>query len=122
MTVKSARAPDDIKWENLENPYLRTKIYRFLSFMVCSVMLIFGIVSEVLVFNKQNSYIGSENSTGQFIASMVIFVINFLIINFLEGSTNNIEAHQSNTDMKLSLIRKITFFMFINVSVSPSSS
>lgn len=117
VTVESAPAPDDIKWENLENPYLQTKAIRFCSFLVCGAMLLFGIVSEVIVFN--NSSPGSSGSVKQLFSSLVIFLINFLIINFLEFTTHKIEAHQSNTRIKLSLIRKITFFMFFNVSISP---
>lgn len=53
MTVESAPAPDDIRWENLENPYYRTKAIRISSLLICITMLVFGLVSEVIVFNTQ---------------------------------------------------------------------
>jgi hypothetical protein len=117
VSVMPAMAPDDIKWENLENPYLRTKGMRVLSFSVCILFLIFGVGTELVLSNRiETPLIVIFN---QLISSLVIFIINFLIINFLELSSLKIEAWESNTEMKLSLIRKITFFMFINVSISP---
>lgn len=53
VTVESAPAPDDIRWENLENPYYRTKAIRISSLLICITMLVFGLVSEVIVFNTQ---------------------------------------------------------------------
>jgi uncharacterized membrane protein len=46
-------------------------------------------------------------------------VVNFFIINLLEYTTYEIEKHEINTNKILSLIKKLTFFIFLNLSMSP---
>ena len=46
-------------------------------------------------------------------------MMNFIIINFLEWTTKEIESYTTSTKLKISLIRKITFFMLFNVAVMP---
>lgn len=77
--MEAAPSPDDINWMNLENPYLTTKFIRFCSSFACMVVLLFGIVSEVMVINnsKVSDFIGNIFSL------IIIFGINFLIVNFL---------------------------------------
>ena len=49
----------------------------------------------------------------------IILIMNFVIINFLEWTTKEVESHTTGTRLKMSLIRKITFFMFFNVAIMP---
>jgi hypothetical protein len=53
------------------------------------------------------------------IKSAVVFVVNFFIINLLEYTTFEVEKHEINTNKILSLVRKLTFFIFLNLSMSP---
>jgi hypothetical protein len=84
ITVLPAMAPDDILWENLENPYLTTKATRVLSFIICAVMLAFGIAAEVIFFNNGGN--NMDNGQGfmlQVFSSTLIWAINYIIINIL---------------------------------------
>ena len=51
--------------------------------------------------------------------SAIVLFMNFVIINFLEWTTNSIEKHETKTKIKLSLMKKIIFFMFVNISIMP---
>jgi len=57
--------------------------------------------------------------TASIIKTGVIFIANYWIINLLESTTYEIEKHELNSNKMLSLIKKLTFFIFINLSMSP---
>ncbi len=53
--------------------------------------------------------------------NLVVLLGNFLVVNLLEFTTFQVEKHELNTNKVLSLIRKLTFFVFLNLSMSPLS-
>lgn len=79
-------------------------------------ILIFGVLLQyqISTFPVESLYIS-------IIKNLVVLVGNFLVVNLLEFTTYEVEKHETNTRKVLSLIRKLTFFVFLNLSMSPFS-
>lgn len=61
-----------------------------------------------------------ENTfAGPLIKSLVVLILNFIIVTLLEYSTENLEHYESHTERHLTLIHKMTAFLFVNISLSP---
>lgn len=107
--------PADIIWANLENPYLGTKIRRLLSIFVCITLLIFSTATQYLLtqLSMQNSLVGPLVKSG------VVLVLNFLIVTLMDYSTEHMEHYESHTARHLTLVQKMTTFLFINITFPP---
>jgi hypothetical protein len=117
ITIKDAPDPEDIDWLNLEADYFLKKIHRGTCYFMCFSILIFGIVFQYQIDTTYQT----SNFIAQIVKSIVVFFANFFTIMLLEYTTNNVEKHEYNTNKVLSLIRKLTFFVFLNLSMSPLS-
>lgn len=82
---------------------------------MCFAILIFGVGLSYSLGTQD-----TENNLIQgIINTTVVIVINFFIISLLEYTTTNIEDHETNTNLQYSLMKKLTFFLFLNLSMSP---
>ena len=83
---------------------------------MCFSILIYGVMFQYQVY-----IIGGSTFTLTIVRTVVVFVFNFWIITLLEYTTLEIEKHELNTNKIISLVRKLTFFIFLNLSMSPLS-
>jgi hypothetical protein len=107
---------EDIDWLQLEAGYWEKKAHRFACYYMSFAILIFGALLqyEISTFPADSLMV----SVGK---NLVVLVGNFLVVNLLEFTTFQVEKHELNTNKVLSLIRKLTFFVFLNLSMSPLS-
>jgi hypothetical protein len=89
-------------------------MHRFACYYMCFAILIFGVM-----FQYEISIGDDSNFTTTIIRTIVVFVGNFAIITLLEHTTYEIEKHELNSNKVLSLVKKLTFFVFLNLSMSP---
>jgi hypothetical protein len=82
---------------------------------MCVVLLIFGITSEYFLTN----FTDTQQLVGALIRTGITLLVNWIILTLLESTTLSIESHESNTDRHLSLMSKLSFFLFVNISLSP---
>lgn len=83
-------------------------------YFMCFSILIYGVL-----FQYEITIMNYSDFTASIIKTAVIFIANYWIISLLEYTTYQIEKHELSSNKMLSLIKKLTFFIFINLSMSP---
>lgn len=112
--VGQAPDPEDIDWMSLEVGYWTKKVHRAACYYMCGAILVFGVLFqyEISILLSQNFYLTLAKTA-------TVFAANLLIVALLEYTTYAVEKHETNTGKVLSLVRKLTFFIFVNLSMSP---